>query len=305
MFPCVKPNTYSTHIAVDEFLLHKGHQYATVFIDLLSGHVLYLEEGKRKQQVENFIRTMGKDWMSHVQAVSMDMNAQYDSAFKEGAPHVKIVYDLFHIVKLYNDKVITAMRRRTQNELEEEGKKDEYRLYKNMRYVLTSNRSTLQKKDMFVKENNRYLSEKYASKGLNIPPGKKKMRANNEKRLDELLSKNVSFAAAYILGEQLKLAFKETERDKLKEGMKLWLRLAQQSNVPEILTYSQTIKNRMKGIINHADHPISSGKLEGTNNLIKTIRRKSYGYRDTEYFFLKIMEASRRPRVRFKSPKKM
>ena len=107
MFPCVKPNTYSTHIAVDEFLLHKGHQYATVFIDLFSGHVLYLEEGTRKQQVENFIRTMGKDWMSHVEAVSMDMNAQYDSAFKEGAPHVKIVYDLFHIVKLYNDKVIT------------------------------------------------------------------------------------------------------------------------------------------------------------------------------------------------------
>ena len=61
-----------------------------------------------------------------------------------------------------------------------------------MRYVLTSNRSTLQKKDMFVKENNRYLSEKYSSKGLNIPPGKKKMRANNEKRLDDLLSKNVS-----------------------------------------------------------------------------------------------------------------
>jgi transposase len=141
-FPSVRPTTYSTHIAVDEFLLHKGHRYATVFIDLNTVHVIYLEEGKKKQQLLNFIRIMGKEWMSHVQAVSMDMNAQYDSAFREGAPHVKVVYDLFHMVKLYNDRVLTLMRRRTQNELEEQGNKKAYRLYKNMRFVLTSNRST-------------------------------------------------------------------------------------------------------------------------------------------------------------------
>jgi len=305
MFPSVRPATYSTYIAVDEFLLHKGHRYATVFIDLESGHVLYLEEGKKKQQVENFIRTMGKEWMSHVKAVSMDMNAQYDSAFREHAPHVKIVYDLFHMVKLFNDKVLTAMRRRTQNELEEQGNKDEYKLYKNMRYVLTANRSTLQKKDKKARKNNRYLNETYSNKGRDLPPGKRRMKADSERRLDELLAKNVDFAAAYILCEQLKLAFREPDRQKLEEGMNLWLQLARQSNVPEINSYADTIVARMKGILNHADHPISSGKLEGTNNLIKTIRRKAYGFRDTHYFFLKIMEASRKPRFRFKSHKKV
>ena len=305
MFPSVRPTTYSTHIAVDEFLLHKGHRYATVFIDLDTGHVIYLEEGKKKQQVLNFIRIMGKEWMSHVQAVSMDMNAQYDSAFREGAPHVKIVYDLFHMVKLYNDRVLTLMRRRTQNELEEQGNKNAYRLYKNMRFVLTSNRSTLIQKDRRAKENNLYLSNTYFSRGLSLPPGARKMKSNNEQRLDNLLVQNVEFAAAYILSEQLKLAFREQERAKLEEGMTLWLTLARQSKVPEILTYANTIESHIEGIVNHADHPISSGKLEGTNNLIKTIRRKAYGFRDTEYFFLKIMEASRKPRVRFKSHKKM
>ncbi len=87
--------------------------------------------------------------------------------------------------------------------------------------------------------------------------------------------------------------------------MTLWLTLARQSKVHEILIYAKTIESHIEGIVNHADHPISSGKLEGTNNLIKTIRRKAYGFRDTEYFFLKIMEASRKPRVRFKSHKKM
>ena len=55
------------------------------------------------------------------------------------------------------------------------------------------------------------------------------------------------------------------------------------------------------GIVNHAKFPISSGKAEGMNNMIKTKRRKAYGYRDTEYFFLKIKFASMRGPYKFKS----
>ncbi|MGH0051779.1 MAG: ISL3 family transposase [Sphaerochaetaceae bacterium] len=278
MFPSVKPTRYSTHIAVDEFLLHKGHRYATVFIDLDSGHVIYLEEGKKKQQVLNFIKAMGKEWMSHVRAVSMDVNAQYDSAFREAASHVKIVYDLFHMVKLYNDGVLTRMRRRTQNELGDQGEKKAYRLLKDMRFVFTSNRGTLQEKDRTARENNLHLSHTYSSRGRSLPPGARRMRSNSERRLDELLAQNVEFAAAYILSEQLKLAFREPDRQRLEDGMNLWLTLARQSKVPEILVYAKTIESHMDGILNHADHQISSGRLEGTNNLIKTIRRKAYGF---------------------------
>jgi len=34
--------------------------------------------------------------------------------------------------------------------------------------------------------------------------------------------------------------------------------------------------------------PISTGPLEGTNNKIKTLQRQAYGYRDTEFFYLRI-----------------
>ncbi|MGE0074143.1 MAG: transposase [Sphaerochaetaceae bacterium] len=39
---------------------------------------------------------------------------------------------------------------------------------------------------------------------------------------------------------------------------------------------------------------ISKGPLEGTNNLIKTLRMQAFGYRDQHYFFLKIWEATRK-----------
>lgn len=296
-----KPSAYSRYIAIDEFLLHKGHRYATVVMDLETGHVLFCEEGKKKEQVLHFITQMGKSWMSKVEAVAMDMNAQYDSAFKEWAPHVHIVYDLFHLVKLYNDTVLTAMRRRKQQELQEQGDTAGYTIYKGSRYLLLSNRATLQDKDARAKENNRSLSEQYAKKGLSLPPGARIMHTGHEARLDALLSANSELSAAYILLEQLKLAFTSGSRSTLETGMQSWLHLARQCTAPEIRRFANTVEHHLHGIVNHAHYPISTGKLEGTNNMIKTLRRKAYGLPDTPYFFWKIMEASRRPYTHFTS----
>ena len=40
-----------------------------------------------------------------------------------------------------------------------------------------------------------------------------------------------------------------------------------------------------KGLVAHATHPISTGKLESMNNKIKVAKRIAYGYRDEDYFF--------------------
>jgi transposase len=37
------------------------------------------------------------------------------------------------------------------------------------------------------------------------------------------------------------------------------------------------------------DYRISTGPLEGTNNKIRTMQRQAYGYRDQEFFKLKIL----------------
>ena len=59
------------------------------------------------------------------------------------------------------------------------------------------------------------------------------------------------------------------------------------------LWFANLLENHIEGIISHAKYPLSNGKVEGINQKIKTIRRKSYGLPDDEYFFLKLFEASR------------
>lgn len=57
--------------------------------------------------------------------------------------------------------------------------------------------------------------------------------------------------------------------------------------------FARLLESHIDGIVAHARYPISSGKVEGLNNKIKTVRRKSYGFADDEYFFLKLFDISR------------
>lgn len=290
-------------IGIDEFLLHKGHKYATVVLDLTEGHVLYLEKGKKKEQAEHFIHSMGKNWIRNVEAVAMDMNAQYDSAFREHAPHIKIVYDKFHMIKMFNDTVLSALRRRKQRECLEKGDKTYYQLLKGTRYLLLTAPGKLAKQEQMARENNIRLRAQYTSKGLSLPPGERMMRINRDKKLNDLLAANDDLNISYILLEQFKLAYNVTAEKEMNDGLGLWYKLAGQSNVPEIINFANTIKKHEDGLTNSVEYKITSGIVEGTNNLIKTLRRKAYGFRDTEYFFLKIMFESYKPRLRYVSHK--
>ena len=52
---------------------------------------------------------------------------------------------------------------------------------------------------------------------------------------------------------------------------------------------AKTLRSRSSGLLAYYDHPISTGPLEGTNNKIKTMKRQAYGFRDKEFFKLKIL----------------
>ena len=121
------------------------------------------------------------------------------------------------------------------------------------------------------------------------------MCCGNEARLNGLLSVNRELSIAYILREQFQVAYDVDDAEVMKQGLKDWIRIARQSKVPGILKFCNTVESHLNGISNHAKFNISTGKLEGTNNLAKVIKRTVYGFHDDEYYFLKLMDASRRP----------
>ena len=117
----IKPEQTTRFLGIDEFKLHDGHRYATHIIDMLTGHILWISHGKKKQVVYDFIEHVGLEWMDNVEAVACDMNSDFQEAFEEKCPHIQPVFDYFHIVKNFNDKVVSEIRKDEQRRLYDEG----------------------------------------------------------------------------------------------------------------------------------------------------------------------------------------
>ena len=148
-----KPEKTTRVLGIDEFKLHDGHRYATHIIDMETGHILWISHGKKKQVVYDFINFVGLDWMDNVEAVACDMNSDFEEAFEEMCPHIQPVFDPFHIVKNFNEKVVSEVRKDEEKRLKDEGNLEGAKLLKKTKYILTSSRETLQKKDEEAREN--------------------------------------------------------------------------------------------------------------------------------------------------------
>ena len=146
-----KPTEYSKYLGIDEFLLHKGHRCATLIMDMKSGDVLWLACGKKKQTVYDFIDWIGIDWMKNVKAVACDMNSDFEEAFKKRCGWLDIVYDHFHLIKNFNDKVVSKVRKEEQRCLIEEGNTEAAKALKGSKYVLMTNTETSKQKEKAAK----------------------------------------------------------------------------------------------------------------------------------------------------------
>lgn len=289
----MKPEKYAKFLGIDEFKLHNGHRYATHIIDMETGHILWIAGGKKKQVVYDFIEHVGLEWMDHVEAVACDMNSDFQEAFEEKCPHIQPVFDYFHIVKNFNDKVVSEIRKDEQRRLYEAGDVEAARALKKTKYILTSSRETLKKKDADA------MQGRVIHKGSSLFKTEDIVRqAGYEELYDRLLQENKLLFTLDLIKENLGLAYSRTDECLMSEDIISIMDMCHATGNPHLLWFERLLNNHFEGIIAHATYDISSSKIEGINNKIKTLRRQGYGYPDDEYFFLKLFDMSRRGYVR-------
>ena len=110
-----------------------------------------------------------------------------------------------------------------------------------------------------------------------------------DERLNEALRLNQPLALAYYLKEDLRQFWEQSSKTAAATFLEDWIARAQSAGIPFLLRFSKTLALHRRGLLAYYDYPISTGPLEGTNNKIKTMQRQAYGFRDREFFKLKIL----------------
>lgn len=125
-------------IAIDEISNSKGHKYLTIVLDLDSGRVVFVGKGKKEASLRPFWKRLRAS-RAKVEAVAIDMSPAYQLAVKKYLPGAAVVFDRFHIMKLFNDK-LSDLRRALAREAEQGLGKD---VLKGTRWLLLKNPENL------------------------------------------------------------------------------------------------------------------------------------------------------------------
>lgn len=244
------------YLVMDEFALFKGHRYASVVMDAERHQVLWVGEGRSRRAIRPFFEWLG-DHCSQIEAVAMDMNTAMDLEVKRHCPQARVVYDLFHVVAKFGREVVDRVRVDQANQLRHD--KPARQAVKRSRWLLLRNPENL--------------------------PNDQAMQLN------ELLEINQPLMLVYVMKAQLKeLWYAPTERA-ARWRITRWLNQAMSSGIKALEHFARVLKPYIEGIVASALYPLNTSALEGVNNRIKVIKRMAYGYRDTQYFFLKIKHA--------------
>ena len=240
-------------IAIDEISIGKGHRYLTVVLDLLSGAVVFVGDGKGADALKPFWKRLRRAH-AKIEAVATDMSAAYTRAVRENIRRAVHVFDHFHVIKLFNEK-LSALRRQLFHELTAAGQ----RLLKGVRWLLLKNPENL---DASKKE---------------------------PQRLQRALKLNEPLALAYYLKEDLRQIWMQPRKHMARLVLKDWLVSARSSGIRILAQFADTLEEHQEGVLNYYDYRISTGPLEGTNTKIKLVNRQAYGFRDHEFLKLKIL----------------
>jgi len=246
--------------AVDEFSIEKHHKYATFVINAENKYPLYLHRGNSAEDFKPFFKMYSKSFYSKIKAFAMDQNASYSSVVKEHIPKCTIVCDFFHIIKNYNDDVIDKIRARMIRNAYLCGDKE-----------LANH----------LKGSKRLLMKRI-----------KKDDWEASLALKNIMEENKDLDTAIHMREQLQRLYDYCRDEKLMERKwEQWCNMAKASCIPELMKFAENKKKRSKEIINHAKYAISSGVIEGCIAKIKVLKRVAFGFRDWDYFFLRIWYA--------------
>jgi len=242
-------------VGVDEMSVHKGHEYVSVFADLLAKRVVFAVEGKDKETFVKFVEALEKhNGHRHaITQVSMDMSAAYQAGVKDNCHNAQVVFDKFHVIKNANeavDKVRKAEIRR--------GGEGIWEALRGSQWLWRKNPENLTDKE--------------------------------RERMGKIKDKNLCTAKAYQMRLVLQDIYRSGNATTARRRFKVWCRWVRwaarfykASLFLSMVKLAGLVQSHLEGILAHWKWGVTNAFMEGLNSVFSATKRKARGYRSTVY----------------------
>lgn len=240
-------------IGVDEIAYEKGHKYLTVVRDIELGKVIWVGKNRQKETLDEFFKKLGMKKSWNIEVAVCDMWDPYIASIKANT-NAAIVFDKFHIAKAITEAVDKVRKKEFAK-----ADKEERINMKHKRFLILSRQKNL-------------VSEK-------------------QEELRQLFEQNKTLFAAYLLKEQALDIFDEQKELIGVERFKKWFKNVHDAGIEQFNEVAKRIEKYFYGIANYFIYHLTNAQSEGFNNKINVIKRRAYGFRDLEYFKLKILQS--------------
>ena len=248
-------------IGIDEISIRKGHTYRIVVSDLVRKRPIWFGGVDRScESMDIFYQWLGEKKAAGIKLAVMDMWRAFEKSTMKNAPRAAILYDKFHVMR-HLGKALDKVR------------KEEYRrlVGKDRSYIKGQKYTLLSKKENLSLEGRRAL--------------RKLLGANRRLNIAYLLKESFGQLWDYRTEGWARRFF-----DNWKESLK-WQRLKPYKE------FAEMVERHWDGIAAYckAENKVSLGFVEGLNNKIRVIQRRTYGLRDEEYLRLKVLTCMLQP----------
>jgi transposase len=242
-------------VGVDEMSVRKGHEYISVFADLVKKRVLFATEGRNSDTWVKFVEVLEKhNGHRHAIAqVSLDMSAAYEKGVRENCRNAQVVFDKFHVIGQVSRAVDQVRMRELRS-----GGKGVWEALRQSRWLWRKNPE-------------------------NLTPWQKE-------RMAQIKDKNLITAKAYQMRLVLQDIYRSTDAGIARRGFKVWCRwvrwaarLCKVNWLASMVKVAQMVEDHLKGILAHWKWGLTNAFLEGLNSVFSATKRKARGYRSSTH----------------------
>lgn len=244
------------NISVDEVSYKKYHRYLTNVVDVEKRVIIWNDCGRKTEVLNKYYAEIGEEACKQIESVAIDGARTFISSTNKYAVNALIVYDKFHIMQKLNWAV--DMRRKQELRKAHKEKNDEL-----------VNLINCRQRFIFLKK-------------------KSNLTKNQAQYLERLCENNEPIYKAMLLKESFIKVYDYETAEEAQSYLENWIKDAASSTVNTFRIIASSFKDKLQYIVNWFKKKISSAISEGINNKIKRLKRMAYGYKDVDYFRLKI-----------------